>query len=297
MKIILFLIFLLPSLSFAAVEIVAPHSPGGPSDMISRSIHHYLSKDDYTVIYKPGAGTLTGIRHTINNDAILISTFIQTFVTNPKVYPNLSYDPYNDLEIIATVAVMPSVLVCNKKTGFNSYEDFKSTNKKLNFGIAGYGSTEHIATEILFIQINKIHNLIPYSKGGSNAVKDLIGGHIDCIFSNYPTIKKHVSNESLVFLISTHDIDNRIVSWESKFNVKFPIQSLIGLVVSTRLDENLKKSILTDLQNELHKSSDKLKDLGFFPNIGLDNDSINHAIKNNNEIKKIIEERNIKLKN
>lgn len=297
MKKILMFLFLIPTLSFASVEIVAPHAPGGPSDMISRSIHFYLSKEKYNIIYKPGAGTLTGIRHTINNDAMLISTFIQTFVTNPKIYPNLDYDPNIDLEIIATVAVMPSVLVCNKKTNFKTFEDFKSNNKKLNFGIAGYGSTEHIATEILFMQIEKNHTLIPYSKGGSNAAKDLIGGHIDCIFSNYPTIKKHIDNESLVFLISTHKVNVDIEYWEKKFNREFPIQSIIGLVVTSKMDTNLKNSILEDLKNHLHKSSDKLSALGFFPLISIDKEKIQDAIENNKAMKEIIEKRNIRLKN
>ena len=297
MKKILMCFFLIPTLSFASIEIVAPHAPGGPSDMISRSIHFYLSKEKYNIIYKPGAGTLIGIRHTINNDAMLISTFIQTFVTNPKIYSNLDYNPDKDLEIIATVAVMPSVLVCSKKTNLKTFEDFESYDKKLNFGIAGYGSTEHIATEILFMQVEKNHTLIPYSKGGANAVKDLIGGHIDCIFSNYPTIKKHVDNDSLVFLISTHNVDPDIKNWGQKFNTKFPIQSIIGLVVNSKLDVDLKNSILEDLKNQLHNSADKLSALGFFPLISIDKADIQDAIDNNKMMKDIIEKRNIKLKN
>lgn len=293
----IFLLFLVPSISIASIEIVAPHSPGGPSDMIARSINSELPPKKYSVLYKPGAGTLAGIRHTIDNNGVLISTFIQTFVTNPKTYTNLNYDPYNDLEIIATIAIMPSVLVCHNKNNFKTYEDFKNSQKTLTFGIAGFGSTEHIVTEILFLELQKTHKLIPYSRGGGNAMTDLIGGHIDCIFSNYPTVKNHLENKSITPLISTQKVTEIVPTWEEKFKTKFPIQSLIGLVVSKNMNQSIKNEILADLRSgNMINLKNRLISLGFFPSIGTEETDIKSAIENNNLIKKIIEERNIKLK-
>jgi tripartite-type tricarboxylate transporter receptor subunit TctC len=279
------------------MEIIAPHSPGGPSDMIARSLTSELPSKKYNVVYKPGAGTLSGIRYTIDHNGILISTFIQTFVTNPKSYDNLNYNPNDDLEIIATIAVMPSILVCHNKNNFKTYEDFKNSKKTLTFGIAGYGSTEHIITEILFLELQKRHRLIPYSRGGANAITDLIGGHIDCIFSNYPTAKNHLENKSIIPLISTHKITPLVSSWEEQFKIGFPIQSFIGLVISKNASQELRKEIIEDLKTiNIDNLRKRLLNLGFFPDIGIRENDVNNAINNNNLIKKIIEEKNIKLK-
>lgn len=289
-------VILFPIFVSADTEIIAPHAPGGPSDMIARAVHTNLPKNEYRIVYKPGAGTLLGINHVMTTNSMLISGFIHTYITNPKIYDNLFYDPDKDLEIIATLAVMPNVLVCHKKTEFKSYNDFVSNTKTLNFGIAGVGSTEHIATEILFNEIKKKHILIPYSQGGKSAVTDLLGGHIDCIFSNYPTVKNFVKEESLVFLISTHKIDSTI-SWEEKFHKKFPFQSILGIVVNSKLNQETKNKIIVDLQNHLHKSNNKLFELGFFPIISTEKTMIDYAIQNNKETSFLIDHLNIRLKN
>jgi tripartite-type tricarboxylate transporter receptor subunit TctC len=298
MKLILIIcLFLsLPSYAKFSIEITAPHAPGGPSDIIARIVQKNLISDDYFINYRPGAGTLQAISHVKNTESILVSTFIQTFVTNPLIFSNLNYHPTNDLIVIGTIGIMPSMLICNSKLNFKHFNDFKNYQKNLNFGIAGYGSTEHISTEILFESIGKRHTLIPYSRGGTEALAQVLGGHLDCIFSNYPTIKSQVHHKNISKLIVTHKVDIDVLTWDDYFRSEFPISSIIGLVVSSAAEDKFKDKIRNDfLKMSLNNISNDLIAVGFFPFVDFSKNVNLSTDKRNQKILKYLIDKKIKL--
>jgi tripartite-type tricarboxylate transporter receptor subunit TctC len=133
-----------------ATEFTVHHAPGGPSDRVTRLITKYLP-NDYVIINRPGAGGRTATKHLIKDNTVMLATVSQIFVTNMMATQSPGYDPVRDLEIIGTAAAMPNVLACRSSLGFKELKDLN--DRQLNFGVAGYGSSEHIATEVLFTKI------------------------------------------------------------------------------------------------------------------------------------------------
>lgn len=273
------------------IEFTVMHGPGGVSDITTRELNKDLN---YNVVNRPGAGGRIAIRHLMQQEAISLATMAQIYVTNPLNVKDLNYNPATDLELIATVGVMPSALVCNKQTGISTFKEFINTKKSLSFAIGGFGSSEHLSTETLLSKLSTKHKIVAYAQGGNTGLVDLLGGHIDCMFANYPTIKSHLAD--LNFIMISHDIGTNATLWESEFNQSFPLQSYLGIIVSKKLDTSVKSKIKSDIKAAFENTSlnNRLSAIGLFPKLGMDADSLKNALDNNENLKKFILDNKIK---
>lgn len=295
-KLKLFLLFFFFTTScFANIEFIVHHNPGGPSDKITRIIAETLPKE-YTVVNRPGAQGKIAVQKLLNSKSLLIATMTQIFVSN-MLDTNPTYID-DDLELIALVGHMPNVLLCNKKHSFNSYQDFINTKKSLNFGVAGYGSSEHISTEILLKQHYNLHKIIPYALGGGASLIDLLSGNIDCMFANYPLVLNYINDHRLNVLLTSHNLISNIPYWDLIYYNEFPIKNLLGIIVNKNLNFKIKQKIKNDLIISFKNENviKNIKNIGVFPIISTDQHLLNNAIKNNDEIKKFIIKNNIKIK-
>lgn len=270
-KKILFVCFLIVNtikVSYAqtSVEFTVMHGPGGVSDITTRHIANNLDQS-YNVVNRPGGAGRIAINHLLAEKTIMLATMVQVYVTNPINFNDLGYDPFVDLEILSVVGVMPSALACHNKTNIKSFEDFLQTKQKLTFGVGGYGSSEHLSTATLFAKTNVNHTIVPYPQGGNRSVADLVGGHIDCMFANFPTIKPFLENENLVLLMTSHDSTLRAPSWNSLYKEEFPFQSYLSIVTSRSMPESTKKLISEDLEKSFRQKTSKVKlsEIGLAP--------------------------------
>ena len=187
----------------SATEFTVHHAPGGASDRATRAIAKYLPAH-YVVVNRPGAGGRIAIRHILKTESILLATMPQIYVTNTIGSVDPGYNTQNDLEILGTAGTMPNVLACKKSLGINRVRDLDG--RSLNFGVGGYGSNEHIASETLFTKIKGNHQVIPYAQGGNTHVMDMLAGNLDCMFANYPTIKPFINDERIKVIMSSNDL-------------------------------------------------------------------------------------------
>lgn len=297
MKKIKFLAILL-ALTFSATvyssttEFTVHHAPGGPSDKTTRVIHKYLPENKYTVVNRPGAQGKLAVKHIMSTDSMMLATMAQIYVNN-KITGVADYDPNKDLKVIASIGSMPSVLVCRSNLNIQTVPDIIKT-EKLSFAVAGIGSSEHLATEVLFNRMNKRHLIVPYSAGGSKSVLDMLGGHVDCMFANYPTVKEWVSDKRLTVILTSHELGLKVSTWESLYNEKFPFNAALAIIVNR---QNTNKQIISDLTLVLNnpKFIEDLKNIGIFPIVGLDKKSIDKVIKNNDNIHDVIVKNNITI--
>jgi tripartite-type tricarboxylate transporter receptor subunit TctC len=192
---------------------------------------------------------------------------------------------------------MPSALLCNTKTGITSYQDFINTKKSLSFAVGGYGSSEHIATEVLLSKTKNDHIVVPYAQGGNKSVLDLIGGHVDCMFGNYPTVRAYTDHSSLKLLLTSHPVGLKIPSWESFYRETFPFQSYLSVIVPKTMDEYTKSKITADLKTAFQSVEYKqgLADLGLFVKSDTDRSKIRESLNYNDNIRKFILENKIKI--
>lgn len=279
---------------FAGIEFTVHHGPGGPSDKTTRLIAQLLP-NDYVVVNRPGAQGKIAIRHLLSSDSLMVATMTQIFVTN-MLSPDSNYND-NDLELIGIVGAMPSVLLCHNKHNFTSYRDFVNTKKSLNLGVAGYGSSEHVSTEILLKQHTNSHQIIPYAQGGSTSLNDLLAGNIDCMFANYPLVAGHLTDHRLSVLITSHKLLPRIPAWSTVYRTEFPIQSLLGIVVNKKLDNKTKQKIADDIAMAFKDKllTENIRNVGLFPILSVDKKTLTDALDNNTKTKNFIVTNNLKL--
>lgn len=298
---ILFSIFLIvfSSVVSANTEFTVMHGAGGVSDITTRFLSNQLGNQKYSVVNRPGAAGKIAIRHLISERTIMLATMVQVFVTNPINHKDLFYDPKKDLSILATIAVMPSALICNKNTGISNFQEFKNTKKILTFGVGGYGSSEHVSTEVLISKLDANHKVIPYAQGGNSAIKDLLGGHIDCMFGNYPTVKPHVENDRLNLIMTSHDVGQNVLVWTREFNQPFPFQSYLSVITTAKMDVETQNKIKEDFQKAFAQESYKteLSALGLFSASSTDKADIDRALKACNEVNQFILSNNIRTSN
>lgn len=293
-KLLLILSFLLP-FQVNATEFTVMHAPGGVSDITTRYIAKSLDKN-YVVVNRPGASGKIAMGHLMSEKTMLLATVVQVFVTNPINFSDLNYDPKTDLDVLATIGVMPSALLCNNKTGITTYQEFLNTTKSLSFAVGGYGSSEHIATEVLLSKTKAKHIVVPYAQGGNKSVLDLIGGHVDCMFGNYPTVKAYTNHENLKLLMTSHNVDLKVLTWESVHREPFPFQSYLSVIVPKTMDDSVKLKISQDLKTAFQNTEFRqgLLDLGLFPKSSTDKSRIKESLDYNESIRKFIIENKIK---
>lgn len=282
-------------------EFTVHHAPGGPSDIVTRHLNQAMN-NEFVVVNRPGAQGRLATRHLLEAKTIMVATMGQIYVNNVLMFPKeLEYNPDQDLELIGVVGSMPSVLVCNKKKNIRSITDI-TQNLRLNFGVAGYGSSEHLATEALVKRLGlQNHAVIPYSRGGATAVNDILGGSLDCMFANYPTVRGFVDHPDLVFIMSSHaNLDGvRLPTWSQLFKERFPFDSYLGVVVARSMDPGAKSRYaqLVSMAFDSQELREKLKKSGLFVVASTSRTDIQAVLENNSKIQAFVVNNNIRLIN
>jgi tripartite-type tricarboxylate transporter receptor subunit TctC len=282
-------------------EFTVHHAPGGPSDIVTRHLNQAMN-NEFVVVNRPGAQGRIATKHLLEAKTVMVATMGQIYVNNVLMFgKDLEYNPDQDLELIGVVGSMPSVLVCNKKKNIRSIADI-APNMRLNFGVAGYGSSEHLATEALVKRLGlQNHVIVPYSRGGATAVNDMLGGNLDCMFANYPTVRGFVEHPELTFIMSSHsNLDGiRLPTWLQVFKERFPFDSYLGVVVAKSAEPGIKNKYTQALSAAFDNPElrEKLKKSGLFVVASTSRADLQATLENNNRIRNFVINNNIRLLN
>jgi tripartite-type tricarboxylate transporter receptor subunit TctC len=175
------------------VTIVAPAAAGGLYSIFARLIGNRLEQrlgKSFIVENRPGASSIVGalsvIRAAPNGYTLMVANSTG-MAANVTLHKSLPYDPVADLAPVALIARIPDALVVNAALPVHSIADLvklaKSTPGGLSFGSAGPGTSQHLSGELLKSRLGIELTHIPY-KGMQPAINDLVGGHIQLLFSN-----------------------------------------------------------------------------------------------------------------
>ena len=108
---------------------------------------------------------------------------------NPTLYKKITYDPVKDFTPIAMLAHLPFILLVNPSLPVQNVADFikyaKERPGRLSFGSGGIGASHHLYGELFKSLAGVQMTHVPY-KGTVPALNDLIGGHIQVLFSDAP---------------------------------------------------------------------------------------------------------------
>lgn len=233
---------------YAQNNFYVPFAPGALTDITARTITKDLK--DYIVLNKPGAGGQIAIEEMHQKPGILISHSSLIYVGNKLIYKEkLKYD-LDELEVLATVALTPGLLMCNKNKNIKTINELLNYPNSLNFGVAVRGGVEHFNTEILLEKTKVKHQQVFYSVGGTKHLQDLIGGHVDCVFGNLTSMLGILENTNLIPILVTHEnieLLKVIPTWKSVFHVEFPLENVIILITDKKINSILKKKYLDDI--------------------------------------------------
>lgn len=209
---ILFYLSLATSLSSLAqnypskpVRLIVGFSVGGGTDTIARTVAKKLSEfwlQPVVVENKAGAdGSIaTEIASQSAPDGYTLVMISNAHTITP-FQRKLSYDPVKDFAPVSLIASTPNLLLIHPSLPVKNIKELifllKSQPGKYSFGSSGTGTSPYLAMELFKIETSTEINHIPY-KGSSQAVLDLIGGHIQLMFGAVPTLEPHVVSGKLI---------------------------------------------------------------------------------------------------
>lgn len=189
------------------VRVVAPFPPGGGADFILRVTQERFSAalgQPVIVENKPGAGGTIGadsVAKAAPDGYTLLLGNIGTHAIAPAIYQKLPYDAVRDFVPVAHATnTQYGVVVGPKLAGVNTLAELIAAARArpggLTFGSGGAGQGPHLGGELLKLhaRIPLVH--VPY-KGGGPMVIDLLGGQIDLLVSDLPTVIGQLKKGSL----------------------------------------------------------------------------------------------------
>jgi tripartite-type tricarboxylate transporter receptor subunit TctC len=191
------------------IRFVVPFAPGGSTDLLARFLAQQLVAplgQSVVVDNRAGAGGVMGAEITARAPAdgyTIVLGSAGPLTINPNVRDKTPYDTLRDFEAITLATISPFTLVVHPGSPAKNVKELialaKARPGELNFGSAGNGSVGHFSTEqfMALTGIKLVH--VPF-KGAGPAVIDLLGGRLNLMFENLPTIQPHVRSGKLRML-------------------------------------------------------------------------------------------------
>ena len=183
------------------IRFIIPSAPGGSPDVLMRILLQQVSSQlnvPIVVENKPGASYVLGTMDIVRAPAdgyTLGYGNIVSLAINRSLLPSLPYDPERDLTLISNVTHVFNMLAVNNDLPVHTVRELieyaKRNPGKLTNGSSGNGTTGHLGGELFkyMTGVDIVH--VPY-KGSAQAINDLIGGQIQVMFDNVPSIGPHV---------------------------------------------------------------------------------------------------------
>ncbi|MCX7212038.1 MAG: tripartite tricarboxylate transporter substrate binding protein BugD [Burkholderiales bacterium] len=171
------------------VTIVVPFAPGGPTDIVARSLGQAMEKSlggTVVVENKPGAGGTLAVADVARAPADGYRVLVHHIgmSTAPALYRKLPFDPLKDFEYIGLINAVPMTLLVRPGLPVNSVKELaayvKANRDKVTLANAGLGAASHLCGLLFQQAIATDLTTVPY-KGTAPAMADLLGGQVDIL--------------------------------------------------------------------------------------------------------------------
>ena len=166
------------------IKLVVPFPPGGPIDTMARLVAQGMSSNlgqQVVVENRPGAGSTIGSKAVASADPdgyTLLFGSSGSLGVAPALYASLGLDPVKSFAPVASVSLLPHVVVVPASVPAKTVQEFvayaKANPGKLNFG-AGLGTPPHLLGALFKSKAGIDITYVPY-KGAAQSVTDLLGG-------------------------------------------------------------------------------------------------------------------------
>ena len=173
------------------IMLVVPFPPGSATDSVTRHLAESIraaTKATVVVENKPGADGNLAALAVLKAEPDGYTAFVTTNSTqaaNVSLFNSLPYDPRADFAPVAGIMTIPMMLTVRSDFPAKSVAEFvelaKKSEKPLSFGSGNTSSRG--AAELFRFREGIVMQHVPY-RGMPQALTDVIGGQIDCVFAD-----------------------------------------------------------------------------------------------------------------
>ena len=193
------------------VKWVVGYPPGGATDIIARLIGQRLSEklgQQFVIENKPGAGNNIATESVVNAepDGYTLLLVNPANYINTSLYANLKFNFPRDIAPVASFQRVPNVMTVGKDVTARNVAEFieyvKANPGKVNMASSGNGTSVHLSGEMFMAMTGTKMQHVPY-RGAAPAITDMLGGQVQVIFDNMPSIIQHIRSGALRALAVT----------------------------------------------------------------------------------------------
>src|SRR6202051_3300006 len=187
------------------VRFLVGYPPGGATDIIARLIGQRLSEklgQQFVIENKPGAGNNIGTEAVVNAepDGYTVLLVNPANYINASLYGNLKFNFIRDIAPVASFNRVPNVMTVAPDVPAKTVAEFiayvKANPGKVNMASSGNGTSVHLSGEMFMMMSGTKMQHVPY-RGAAPAITDMLGGQVQVIFDNMPSILQHIRAGSL----------------------------------------------------------------------------------------------------
>src|SRR5467141_4493222 len=290
------------------VRWVVGYPPGGATDIIARLIGQRLSEklgQQFVIENKPGAGNNIGTEAVVNAepDGYNVLLINPANYINASLYGNLKFNFVRDIAPVASFNRVPNVMTVAPDVSAKTVAEFiayvKANPGKVNMASSGNGTSVHLSGELFMAMSGTKMQHVPY-RGAAPAITDMLGGQVQVIFDNMPSIIQHIRAGSLRALAVTSATRSPLLSDVPTLADTVPgyeASALFGMGVP----KNAPKEIIEKLNKEINAVlaepaiKARLIELGGEPLIGPPDAFVSMNTAETEKWKKVVEFAGIKV--
>jgi tripartite-type tricarboxylate transporter receptor subunit TctC len=176
---------------------VMPYPPGGSIDTVSRAVAQRLTErigQQVVVDNRTGAGGTIGAEIAAKaapDGYTIVNGGDGTLAVSPLLRKKLPYDPVNDFKPITQLVSITYVLAVHPSVPAKTVAEVMALAKakpgQLNYASGGVGSAPHMLGELFKFRTGADIVHIAY-KGSAPAISELLGGHVQLMFTGLPSV-------------------------------------------------------------------------------------------------------------
>jgi tripartite-type tricarboxylate transporter receptor subunit TctC len=178
------------------IKWIVPYPPGGSTDLVARLMGAYLSQhlgQQVIIENRAGGGNNIGTDIAVKSppDGYTIFLVNPANAINATLYTKLPFVFLDDMVPVGGIIRVPNVMTVTKDFPANTVAEFIDYGRKhpdkINMASSGAGTSVHLSGEMFKFLTGISMKHIPY-KGAGPAITDLVGGQVDVLFDNMPSI-------------------------------------------------------------------------------------------------------------
>ena len=181
------------------VRIVTPYTPGGPVDLLSRTVGEKVAAkigQPVLVESRAGANERIATEHVLSSpsDGYTILLVGPAHATNPSLF-QMKYDAQVQMTALIHLVDIPPVLSTNPASGLQNFGDLvklaKAKPGEVNYGTAGNATNNHLTVELVSFLAGITMQHIPL-KGDAPVMTEVLANRITVASNTLPGVLPHI---------------------------------------------------------------------------------------------------------